>query len=163
LNLSWNNNKYGEDKVLDACGLFGMMDTSGKRFSAKDPVKAMINMHDRGNGLGAGFAVYGIYPEYKQYYALHIMYMDKIAKANTEEFLNDNFNVIFEEEIPTREANVWNPPILWRYFVEPKKPTMSTISLDDYVVDQVMRINTETGKSFVFSSGKDMGVFVDLP
>lgn len=157
--LSWNNNKYGEDKVLDACGLFGMMDTSGKRFSAKDPVKAMINMHDRGNGLGAGFAVYGIYPEYKQYYALHIMYMDKIAKANTEEFLNDNFNVVFEEEIPTREANVWNPPILWRYFVEPKKPSISTISLDDYVVDQVMRINTETGKSFVFSSGKDMGVF----
>ena len=159
MSLSWNNNRYGEDKVSDACGLFGIMDTSGKRFSAKDPVKAMINMHDRGNGLGAGFAVYGIYPEYKQYYALHIMYMDKISKASTEEFLNEKFNVVFEEEMPTREANVWNPPILWRYFVEPKKPSMSTISLDDYVVDQVMRINTETGKSFVFSSGKDMGVF----
>jgi len=32
-------------------------------------------------------------------------------------------------------------------------------SADDYVVERVMRINTEIGKAFVFSSGKDMGVF----
>jgi glutamate synthase domain-containing protein 1 len=30
---------------------------------------------------------------------------------------------------------------------------------DDYVIEKVMRINTETGKAFVFSSGKNMGVF----
>ena len=25
--------RYGDDKIIDACSLFGMMDTSGRRFS----------------------------------------------------------------------------------------------------------------------------------
>ncbi len=29
-------------------------------------------MHDRSNGLGGGFAAYGIYPEYKDFFALHM-------------------------------------------------------------------------------------------
>ena len=29
-------------------------------------------MRDRSNGLGGGFAAYGIYPEYKDFYALHV-------------------------------------------------------------------------------------------
>ena len=33
-------------------------------------------MHDRSNGLGGGFAGYGIYPEYKDLYAFHIFYDD---------------------------------------------------------------------------------------
>jgi glutamate synthase domain-containing protein 1 len=33
------------------------------------------------------------------------------------------------------------------------------MTTDDYVTEKVMRINTETGKAFVFSSGKNMGVF----
>ena len=31
-------------------------------------------MHDRSNGLGGGFAVYGIYPSYADHYAFHVMY-----------------------------------------------------------------------------------------
>jgi glutamate synthase domain-containing protein 1 len=33
-----------------------MMDTSGKRFSGEGVVKAIANMHVRGNGLGGGFS-----------------------------------------------------------------------------------------------------------
>ncbi len=157
--MSWTNNKYGEDKVADSCGLFGIMDTTGKRFSGKGPIKAMKNMRERGNGLGAGFAVYGLYPDYKDCYAFHIMYMDLNAQEQTEELLRNNFNVVFREEIPTREANVLNPPILWRYFLEPKNSKIDEISYEDFIVNQVMRINAETGKAFVFSSGKNMGVF----
>jgi glutamate synthase domain-containing protein 1 len=43
--------------------------------------------------------------------------------------------------------------------VEPKKNRPKEQTPDDCVLDAVMRINTETGKAFVFSSGKDMGVF----
>ena len=46
------NNFYGDDKVMDACSLFGMMDTLGRRFSGKDVIRAIANMHVRGNGLG---------------------------------------------------------------------------------------------------------------
>jgi len=85
-NLNKTSNLCGDDKVFDACSLFGMMNLKGKRFSSRDPVKAIANMHDRGNGLGGGFAIYGLYPEYKDYYALHIMYLDKEAKERTERF-----------------------------------------------------------------------------
>ena len=54
------NNPYSDEKVVDACSIFGMMNLKGERFSAKDPIRAMANMHDRGNGLGGGFAAYGI-------------------------------------------------------------------------------------------------------
>jgi len=58
------------DKDHQACGLFGVIDRSGRRFSGEMAINAMINMKVRGNGLGGGFAAYGIYPEYKDYYAL---------------------------------------------------------------------------------------------
>ena len=87
------NNRYRDDKVHDACGLFGMMDLLGRRFGAEDPVKAIANMHERGNGLGGGFAVYGIYPEFKEDYALHIMYLNQESKEKAEAILDSNFNV----------------------------------------------------------------------
>jgi glutamate synthase domain-containing protein 1 len=159
--LGWveSNNKYGEDKVIEACSLFGMMNLRGVRFSSKDPVKAIQNMHDRGNGLGGGFAIYGIYPDYKEYYALHLMYLDTDAKSLTESLLKERFDIHIDEEIPTKEANVQDPPILRRYFVEPQRSLLGSQHPDDYIRENIMRINTRTAKAFVFSSGKNMGVF----
>jgi len=116
------NNKYGDDKVLDACGLFGMMDLNGKRFGAEEPVKAITNMHERSNGLGGGLAIYGIYPEFKEYYAFHIMYMNQDSKDRTETILDENFSVRRAEEMPKDcSAHVIDPPLIWRYFVQPKQ------------------------------------------
>jgi glutamate synthase domain-containing protein 1 len=158
-NLSKINNPYNDDKDFDGCSIFGMMNVEGKRFSSRDPIKAIANMHERGNGLGGGIAVYGIYPEHEDDYAFHIMYLSRDAKEKTDKLLKEDFNVICDEEIPTREANVRDPPLVWRYFVQPRKRKLETQTEDDYVIEKVMRINTETGKAFVFSSGKDMGVF----
>jgi glutamate synthase domain-containing protein 1 len=157
--LSRVNNPFNDDKDFAGCSIFGMMNLEGKRFSSRDPVKAISNMHERGNGLGGGFAVYGLYPEHAEDYAFHIMYLSKEAKEKTGRLLNESFDVIYEEEIPTREANVWNPPLVWRYFIQPGKRKPGNQTADDYVIEKVMRINTETGKAFVFSSGKNMGVF----
>jgi len=158
-NLSKINNPYNDDKDFDGCSLFGIMNLEGKRFSSRDPVKAIANMHERGNGLGGGFAVYGIYPEHQDDYAFHIMYLSKDSKEKTDRLLRENFDVIHEEEMPTREANVRDPPLVWRYFVQPIKRRLANQTAEDYVTEKVMRINTETGKAFVFSSGKNMGVF----
>jgi glutamate synthase domain-containing protein 1 len=153
------NNPYGEDKVIDACSLFGMMDLTGRRFGSKAPVKAISNMHERGNGLGGGFAVYGLYPQHKDDYAFHIMYLNREAKEKADRLLAKNFDVLQAEEMPVKpSANVWNPPIIWRYFLQPKNSAKNQ-SHDEYVVKNVMRINMETGGAFVFSSGKNMGVF----
>ena len=152
-------NPYNDDKDFSGCSIFGMMNLEGKRFSSKDPVRAIANMHERGNGLGGGFAVYGIYPDFKDYYAMHIMYLDRDAKEKTDRILASCFDIVYNEEIQTKSANVRNPPMVWRYFVQPKKSKLENQAPDDFVLSNVMRINTETGKAFVFSSGKDMGVF----
>jgi len=153
------NNRYGDDKDFDGCAIFGMMNLQGKRFPSREPVRAISNMHERGNGLGGGFALYGLYPEHEDDYAFHIMYLNKEAKEKIEKLLHKSFEVIGCEEIPTKKANVLNPPKVWRYFVQPIVEKMSTKTADDYVLEKVMRINTETGKAFVLSSGKNMGVF----
>ena len=155
------NNPYGEDKVHDACGLFGMMDRSGKLFGSEEPVRAMANMHDRGNGLGGGFAVYGIYPDHRDDYAFHVMYLNPGAKESAEATIAENFEVRRSEELPIdSSAKVIRPPTMWRYFVQPKADRVrGGISSDDFVVSIVMRINTTMGGAYVFSSGRNMGVF----
>ncbi len=154
------SNFYSDDKVIDACSIFGMMDRSGKLFSGKDVVKAIANMHFRGNGLGGGFAVYGLYPEYSDYYALHIMYLSEGGKSEGEAFLKRHFRIVAVEEVPTKPVPVIvNPPLVWRYFVEVLPRNGSEHSDDDYVVEMVMKINTAINDAFVFSSGKNMGVF----
>jgi glutamate synthase domain-containing protein 1 len=151
------------DKDHQACGLFGVIDRSGRRFNGEMAIEAMTSMKVRGNGLGGGFAAYGIYPEYEDYYALHVMFQnwDMEAKHRVDEFIDANFDVVYAEEIPVNpDANVYNPPLFWRYFVSPnKKGEDKKLSDDDYVVKKVMEINTGIENAYVVSSGKNMGVF----
>jgi len=154
------NNPHRDDKVIDACSIFGMMDTTGKSFSGKDVIRAIANMHVRGNGLGGGFAVYGLYPEYADLYAFHVMYLSHEGKVETEDFLKQRFQVVRAEEVPTQPTGaIVNPPLVWRYFLEVNHQESGRQSDDDYVVDRVMNINTGIKDTFVFSSGKNMGVF----
>jgi glutamate synthase domain-containing protein 1 len=154
------NNTYHDDKVIDACSIFGAMDMSGRRFSGESAIKAIANMHDRGNGLGGGFAVYGLYPEHADLYAFHIMFLDNKDKQETEEFLRQNFTLIREEEVPTRPVSaIKNTPLVWRYFLDVPQSLPENLSVDDYIVEKVMAINTSANDSFVFSSGKNMAVF----
>ncbi|MEE8442990.1 MAG: hypothetical protein V3S37_04505, partial [Dehalococcoidia bacterium] len=154
------NNPYSDDKVVDACSLFGMMDTSGKRFSGEGVVAAIANMHFRSNGLGGGFGVYGLYPQYADQYAFHIMYLSKQGQAETETFLRSSFQMVHAEEVPTQPtAAIVNPPLVWRYFLEVDQNQLEGRSEDNYVVDKVMELNATIDDVFVFSSGKNMAVF----
>jgi glutamate synthase domain-containing protein 1 len=153
-------NPHNDDKVIDACSIFGIMDTSGKRFSGKGAICAIANMHDRGNGLGGGFAVYGLYPQYADYYALHIMYLNKQAKKETENYLKERFILIQCEEVPTQPvAAILDPPLVWRYFVSVGQSLTEDFGEEDYIMSGVMEINTCIDGAFIFSSGKDMAVF----
>jgi glutamate synthase domain-containing protein 1 len=154
------NNPHNDDKVIDACSIFGAMNTAGERLSGEGVIRAIANMHDRGNGLGGGFAVYGLYPDYADCYALHIMYLSQKGQQETEAFLQKNFKVVHQEKVPTRPtAAIKNPPLVWRYFCEIGRHQAEEQSEDDYVVGRVMEINTRLSDSFVFSSGKNMAVF----
>ena len=69
--------KEGEHgyRIPAGCAIAGIFAADGSAVSG-DKIMSMTGlMHERANGLGGGFAAYGIYPEYKDYYALHIFYI----------------------------------------------------------------------------------------
>jgi glutamate synthase domain-containing protein 1 len=153
------SNPYGDGKVIDACSIFGVMDTTGTCFSGEGVIKAIANMHFRGNGLGGGFAIYGLYPEHRDHYAFHIMYLSPEAKSDVEHYIEQRFRIEADEEVPTRPTPaIVNPPLVWRYFLDVDPQDCEPKSADDYVVEKVMEINTGIKDSFVFSSGKNMAV-----
>jgi glutamate synthase domain-containing protein 1 len=149
-------------KVPAACGLTGIISRDGNRMAGDLIIESMRNIHDRGNGLGGGFAGYGIYPEHADDYAVHIMFEDVRGKAECERLLEESLEIVFAEEIPTQpSAAIVDAPLLWRYFARPRSERVSAAGLadDDFMVRLVMTINTTVPGTFVFSSGKNMGVF----
>lgn len=151
-------------RIPSGCAISGMMSTKGNRMSGENIVKSIALMHDRSNGLGGGFAAYGIYPQYKDLYAFHMMYHSEKSKKATEVFLNKNFNIEHSEMIPVRHIpEIGEAPILWRYFmaVKPEKLVANGFQVDerDFVVSIVMDINDNIEGAFVASSGKNMGAF----
>jgi glutamate synthase domain-containing protein 1 len=155
------------NKEICACSIFGAMNRDGERFTGAGVMKAIANMHVRGNGLGGGFAAYGIYPEYRDYYAIHLMFTGKSpeakrsAKLGFDAFLCEKFDVVHDEEIPHRdESTVSDPPLIWRYFVLPRKQGEESLVTDeDYIVKMIMWVNAKIENAHVFSSGKNMGCF----
>jgi glutamate synthase domain-containing protein 1 len=89
------------------------------------------------------------------------MYDDGGAREETEGFLKESFSVEGAEVIPTRACEgVDDPPLLWRYFLQPREALVcEAADVDDFVVRAVMHINVRIDGAFVFSSGKNMGVF----
>lgn len=145
-------------KDISGCSLSAIMSEAGEKINGEDIISSIANLHDRGNGLGGGFAAYGIYPDYEDCYAFHIMFDNIEAKDQTGRLLENNYLVEFEEDIPTREVSaIFDPPILRRYFAKPKDKDVK--SEDDFVVRTVMEINSKIDGAYVISSGKNMGAF----
>jgi glutamate synthase domain-containing protein 1 len=150
------------EKDISGCSLTGFICEDGKRVSGEAIIQSIALMNERSNGLGGGFAGYGIYPEMKDLYALHLMFDDLSAKEETEQILNKSLFIELQEEIPTRKTNgIRRPPLLWRYFakVDENRLIEPEATEEDYLVEVVMRINTQIKGAFVFSSGKNMGAF----
>jgi glutamate synthase domain-containing protein 1 len=152
----------GDVRIPSGCAISGVFSRNGRRFGGEEAIKSIAVMHDRSNGLGGGYAGYGIYPEYKDYYAFHVFYYDKQAKEACEKFLDEHFDVINLSKIPVRKhPRITDEPLIWRYFVAPLPTRLaaSQLDADEYVVRCVIRVNTAIEGAYVFSSGKNMGVF----
>ena len=154
--------REGQVRIPSGCAISGMIDRSGRRMSGEGIIKSISVMHDRSNGLGGGFAAYGIYPEYKNYYALHLFYDTVSAKKECEDYLERRFDIINLSKMPTRKMKqITDEPLIWRYFVTPLPSRLADSQLDEreYTVRRVFHINTRIDGAFVFSCGKDMGAF----
>ena len=152
----------GQVRIPSGCAIAAVISREGKRMSGEMITNAMKPMHDRSNGLGGGFAGYGIYPEYKEFYALHMFFDSRATRKECEVFLKERFEIVKSEMIPTRTIPaITDKPIIWRYFVAPLKSLLAAMQLDEkeFVARTVMQINTGMKGAYVFSSGKNMGTF----
>ncbi len=153
----------GQMKDISGCAISGIMSECGRLFGADPIVRSIANMHERSNGLGGGFAAYGIYPERPADYAVHLMCDHEKAVAAAEQRISARCTVHQAEPIPTRRVRVIRDrPVLRRCFVRVKEEVLERnyeLSEDDLIVSLVMEINREVEGAFVFSSGPNMGVF----
>ena len=152
----------GQVRIPSGCAIAAVISRDGNRMSGKMICEAMKPMHDRSNGLGGGFAAYGIYPEYRDFYALHLFFNERATRKNCEVFLKERFEIVKSEIIPTRKIPaITDEPIIWRYFVAPLRSALASMQVDEkeFVARTVMKINTEMPGAYVFSSGKNMGTF----
>lgn len=152
----------GQVRIPSGCAIAAVISKEGNKMSGDMIVNSMKPMHDRSNGLGGGFAAYGIYPEHKDFYALHMFFDTRSTRKECEAFLKEYFEIVHSEIIPTRKIpEITDEPIIWRYFVAPLKSMLLNLQLDEqeFVVRIVMKINTEMKGAYVFSSGKNMGTF----
>jgi glutamate synthase domain-containing protein 1 len=124
---------------------------------------ALALMNERGSGEGAGYAAYGVYPDFAEYYAVHVFFDNLVEpKVKVDEILRTWGQIEFEEEIPTVEQpELRRTHIPWRYFFKPDISLMpgSTTPQEDIVMMLVMKINTTIPGATVYSSGKNIGVF----
>lgn len=152
-----------DPRIPSGCSLCGILNESGNLVKGETVIKMINIMHQRANGLGGGFAAYGIYPENKDEYCFHLMYSNRKAKEDTESYLKHYFKIVKSEVIPTWSVEIIiNRPLLYRYFLQIKpeiRKEFHGMSEDSIVLSWVMKINSQFSGAFVISSGKNMGIF----
>ena len=72
--------KEGQYHIPSGCAISGIFHKDGRRTDGTEIIRSISVMHDRSNGLGGGFAAYGIYPEYADCYAFHLFYDEPNVK-----------------------------------------------------------------------------------
>ena len=154
--------REGNVRIPSGCAISGIFSKSGAPVNGQVIVDSISTMHDRSNGLGGGFAGYGIYPQYKDLYAFHIFYDGQKAKEECENYLERRFDIVNLSKIPVRKIPaITDEPLIWRYFAAPLPTRLADSHLDEasYVAHFVNKVNAQIDGAYVFSSGKNMGVF----
>ena len=144
------------------CGIIGFIDRTKSKIDGSSIKAGLSLMNERGSGDGAGYAAYGIYPEYANYYALHVFFdnLDE-PKKKVDELLQQWGEIVHQEEIPnTPQMGIKKVHIPWRYFFKPSEDLTGKIASEkDVITYLVMQVNANVKGATIFSSGKNMGVF----
>ncbi|EHP87901.1 class II glutamine amidotransferase [Methanotorris formicicus] len=142
------------------CGIIGFISREQKLISGEKIATALNCLRERGNGKGAGYVGYGIYPKYSDKYAIHVFLDPKDCDEIREKVkytLEKYGYVVKDEEIPVEEGVLDKEFVSWRFFYEFDE--RYKLFEEDKMVELVMEINDKIDGAFVFSSGKNLGVF----
>jgi len=146
------------------CGIFGVMDKRRQVMDGSGIRQALSMMNERGSGEGAGYAAYGIYPDYQDCYALHVFFDNaRESKAVVDATLEQWGTIEHDEAIPTYDQpNLRVNSTPWRYFFKPD-PSLAAPGSEspekDVIANLVMQINASAKGAKIVSSGKNVGVF----
>lgn len=169
---------FAKKRALEGgCGVIGLIAT--EKLKGNCIIRPCEQMRNRGNGKGGGVAAVGLFDEHREYYALHISYLDEKARGPVEKkFVESVFHVSHAEKQACiddyRETGLEvKPPLVWRYFVrvkpehlepfaEKNKITDRAAAEDEFVFRNSFRLNTEfyenrtDPRAFVLSHGRDL-------
>jgi glutamate synthase domain-containing protein 1/glutamate synthase domain-containing protein 3 len=164
------------------CGVIGII--GSEKLEGNCIIRPCEQMRNRGNGKGGGVAAVGLFDEYKDYYALHISYLDEDARGSVEkDFVESVFDIAHAERQASlddyRETGLAvEPPLVWRYFVRVKPKRLESFTdenkivvgkdhdknalEDEFVFQNSFRLNAKyyenrkNPKAFVLSHGRDI-------
>jgi glutamate synthase domain-containing protein 1 len=124
--------REGEVRIPSGCAIAGVFAKDGTPINGGKIVKSMTVMHERSNGLGGGFAGYGIYPQYADLYAFHLFYENPAAREECEKYIDKMFEVVNLSRIPVRKTpKITDAPLIWRYFVAPNHNRLADSGIDE--------------------------------
>jgi glutamate synthase domain-containing protein 1 len=148
-----------------SCGLYAAIGNVDLMAS----IKSAMELQERGTN-GAGIFIRGIYPDMKEFYAFHVMYLNRDVANELEQLITGHrlgVRHIGEMESLVKPAiyRQYALPELRRYFVTP--PTSDEMMRRHYTTDPdiymrriVEKFNLRNiGKARIFSSGKNVGTF----
>ncbi len=149
--------------VIAMCGIISVIDRGRNPMDGSKIQHALALMNERGSGEGAGYAVYGCYPDFADCYALHAFIDNPVETKRALEGLLETWGtIVHDEEIPTYEqADLRKSHTPWRYFFRPNAGLKagSPQPEEEIVRYIVMKVNTTLNGVLIYSSGKNIGVF----
>jgi glutamate synthase domain-containing protein 1 len=152
--------------MMGGCGIAGTIDVTGGKISGETIARMLTTMSERENGLGAGYAAYGVFPDdLKDLYCMQFFFDTEKAMSTVEEYLKNRGEIVKDEQVYTKKVPSMRPPypIIWRYFFKPDprsdKFKARELEPDECIVEMVMGINGTIPGAICISSGKDMAVF----
>jgi glutamate synthase domain-containing protein 1 len=159
-NFTHHEKLFRDDKVFDGCGISAFINTDGRVENGSRITDMLTCLQDRENGLGAGFAVYGCFPERKDEYAMQVIMEDMETKERIKEYFKSKGTVTFDEKIQVKDTMTFSrQPVLWRFFFKPPA-TVQKAEHDEYVMKVHMGLNLSFNrKAFIMSAGKNMACF----
>ena len=154
--------KEGQVRIPSGCAVSAVISREKNLMSGEKIVASMVPMHERSNGLGGGFAAYGIYPDMAEFYAFHMFFDDRESQKECEAYRKEGFEIVRAEPMPVRKIPaITDEPIIFRYFLSPLRSRIADAQVDEreFVARATMHINVFIKGAYVVSGGKNTGVF----
>ncbi len=167
-----------ERRTLEGgCGVIGIIGT--EPLDGHYIIRSCEQMRNRGNGKGGGVAAVGLFGGYRDYYAIHVAYLEESARGQVEdEFFLDKFDIAHAEKQQSlddhRDAGLEvRPPTVWRYFARVRRGLLDAFAEstgirdegaaeDEFVYQNSFRLNfkyyakCQPPRAFVLSHGRDI-------